>query len=152
METLLVAAGALIALGGGVATAMVHPAAGVAALIALGLAVGILLNTQLALMAFIVVATLLPFAVVPVPLLGNLKPTLLDAALTGLLLAWVFRFLGKPATGLVRTPIDPLVLVFIGLAITSFTIGVFSVTAEAARFFLKTINKLLFFFSGTTCL
>ncbi|MDP2728083.1 MAG: hypothetical protein Q8P59_11140, partial [Dehalococcoidia bacterium] len=152
LEALLVGAGVLVALGGGVATAAIHPAVGVAALMAVLVAVGILLNTQLGLMSFILVATLLPFAVFPVPLLGSLKPTFLDAALTGLLLAWVFRFLGKPATGLVRTPLDPLVLVFIGLAVVSFTIGVFSVTAEAARFFLKTINSILFFFSVTNCL
>jgi len=152
LPALLVAAGVVAALGGGIATALVHPAVGVAALMALMVALGILVNTQLGLMSFIVVATLLPFAVVPVPLLGSLKPTLLDAALTGLLLAWVFRFLGKPASGLVRTPIDPLILVFIGLAVMSFTIGVFSVTAEAFRFFLKTINSILFFFSVTNCL
>lgn len=152
LEAFLVATGVVLALAGGLATALVHPVAGVAALMGLMLALGILVNTQLGLMSFVLVAVLLPFAVVPVPLLGNLKPTLLDAALTGLLLAWVFRFLGKPATGLVRTPIDPLVLVFIGLAATSFIIGVFSVTAEAARFFLKTINSILFFFSVTNCL
>lgn len=152
LEPLLVAAGVLVAVGGGLATALIHPVAGVAALIGALVAVGILVNTQLGLMSFVLVATLVPFAVVPVPLLGNLKPTLLDAALTGLLLAWVFRFLGKPASSLVRTPLDPLVLVFIGLAFTSFTIGVFSVTAEAARFFLKTINSILFFFSVTNCL
>lgn len=152
LEIFLVALGAVAALGGGLATAAIHPVAGVAALMALMLAFGILVSTQLGLMAFILVATLLPFAVVPVPLLGSLKPTFLDAALTGLLLAWVFRFLGKPATGLVRTPLDPLVLVFIGLAIVSFTLGVFSVTAEAARFFLKTINSILFFFSVANCL
>lgn len=152
LEVLLIALAVLAALGGGVATAALHPAAGVAVLMGAMLAIGILVKTQLGLMAFILVATLLPFGVIPVPLLGSLKPTFLDAALGGLLLAWVFRFLGKPATGLVRTPLDPLILIFIGLALMSFTMGVLSVTAEAARFFLKTINSILFFFSVTNCL
>ncbi len=152
LEPLLIALAVVAALGGGVATAAVHPAAGVAALIGMMAAIGVLVNTRLGLMAFILVATLLPFAVFPVPLLGSLKPTFLDAALTGLLLAWLFRFLGKPATGLVRTPLDPFILVFIGLAMVSFTIGVESVSAEASRFFLKTINSMIFFFSVTNVL
>ena len=149
LETLLITLAVVAALGGGVLTAAIHPAAGVAVLIGLMLAVGILVNVRLGLMSFILVATLFPFAVIPVPLLGAFKLTFLDASLTGLLLAWVFRFLGKPATGLVRTPLDPLILVFVGLALVCFTMGVLSVTAEAARFFLKTLNSILFFFSVT---
>lgn len=151
LEPLLIAVAVVAALGGGVITAAVHPAAGIVVLIGAMLVAGVLLNAQLGLMSVILVITIIPFGVMPVPLLGTLKPTFLDAAMTGLLLAWVFRFLGKPATGLVRTPLDPLILLFLGLAVMSFTLGVLSVTAEATRFFLKTVNSILFFFSVTNC-
>jgi O-antigen ligase len=151
VEGLILTLGVLGALAGGLATAAINPVAGVAAIIGLVAAVGVLVNIQVGLLVFVFVATWLPFAVIPVPI-GGLKPTFIDAILTGLLFAWVFRLLAKPGTGLVRTPLDPLLLIFIGLAITSFTLGVLSVTAEVARFFLKTINSLLFFFTVTNCL
>lgn len=148
---LLIALGLVAAVAGGVTAAVINPLAGIAALIGLVIGVSVLANPSLGVMAFVGVATLLPFAVLPVPI-GGVRPTFIDAALTGLLLAWVFRFLAKPEMKLVRTPLDPLILVFIGLAITSFIIGVYSVTAEASRFFLKSVNSILFFFSVTNCL
>lgn len=136
---------------GGVLTAGVSPVAGIG--VAMGLLVGLamLVSTQIGMLGFIAVAYLLPFAVMPVPI-GGVKPTFLDATLTVLLAVWLLRLLASPGERLVLTPLDAPVLIFLGLAITSFLFGAYSVSPEVLRFFLKTINSILLYFSVTNCL
>lgn len=137
-------AGALVA-----AVTPLYAAAGLAGL-ALGWAV--LRSTQAGFLVLIGVIFLLPFGVIPIPI-GGVKLTLLDAALSGLLIVWVARLLARPQERLIITPLGGLVLVFIGLAATSLVAGLsYGITPEAFRLFLKMINSLLLFFTVLNCL
>ncbi|MBI2865542.1 MAG: O-antigen ligase family protein [Chloroflexi bacterium] len=149
-RALLVVACMLFGVVGGVVTAGVSPLAGFAAIAGLAVVAAILVSPLAGVLAFAGVAYLLPFAVIPAPV-GGVKLTLIDAALTLCLVVWVLRLLVKPEEKLVGSPIDLLVALFIGMAIASFLIGVNSVTVEATRFFLKTINSILFFYSVVNC-
>jgi polysaccharide biosynthesis protein PslJ len=93
----------------------------------------------------VAVITLLPFSVVPVRF--GFSPTFLDVSLTVLLVAWIYRAAqeGRPLVGGI---VNVLVLVYLGLALASFLLGLtYSVSPERLRLFLKGINSTLFFFS-----
>lgn len=143
---LLVGLGAAIL--GGLLAAAIHPLAGLAAIFGGGLAVAMLLSAEVGLIAVIGIAYLLPFGVIPVPI-GGLRLTFLDAAITAVLAVWLLRLLSRRDERPVTTPLDGLVLIFVGLAIVSFVIGIYSVSGEMLRFFLKTINSILFFLTVT---
>lgn len=138
-----VAAGVLA----GVITAGVAPFVGFAVLLGLAVLVGFFVSSKAGMITVISVVYLLPFAVIPVPL-GSVKLTFLDAAVTLLLVVWLLRLLLNRDMKLINTKIDFFVLLFLGLALASFVFGIDSVSAEMARFFLKTINSILFFFSA----
>lgn len=146
---------ALIAvLGGvvlGIGTAAFGPLYVVAALIGAALGVAFLRNTQVGILSFVAIATLLPFAVLPVPL-GAFKLTLIDVTLTTLLLMWLLRLLVTPGARVLVGHPGNLVLVFLLLAIVSYVSGTaYAVSAEATRLFLKIINSILFFFTVLNC-
>ncbi|MDO8674180.1 MAG: O-antigen ligase family protein [Dehalococcoidia bacterium] len=147
---LLALACVVFGLIGGVVTAAISPLAGFAAIAGLGVVAAILVNPLVGVLAFVGVAYLLPFAVVPAPI-GGVKLSFIDVALTLCLAVWVIRLLIKPEEKLIGSPLDLLIALFLGMAMASFLIGVSSVTAEVTRFFLKTINSILFFFSVINC-
>lgn len=120
----------------------------VAAGAALALAAAILQVPLRGVLSFALVAAVLPFAVVPVRVVFS--PTLIDVVLTALLAAWTTVALARRAQ-LVRTPIDSLLLAFIGLAVLSLVAGtaVADLPPERLRLFLKLLNSLLFFFGVT---
>ncbi|MBI4300592.1 MAG: O-antigen ligase family protein [Chloroflexi bacterium] len=136
----------LASLLGGYLTVAVSPLAGFGVLLGLLLAAAMLLNTQVGLLTAIAFAYLLPFGVIPIPI-GGVRLTFLDASVTALLLVLLMRLLGQKNERPVSTPLDAPVLIFIGVAIAAFILGLESTTVEAARFFLKTINSIIFYFS-----
>lgn len=142
-----------LAIGGvlGVGIAAAGPLIVVAGLAGLALGAAMLVNTRIGLLAFVGAATLLPFGVLPVPL-GPVKLTFVDVTLSVLLLVWLGRILVQPEEKLRTSGLEPLVLIFIGLAVVSFLIGTsYSTSAEAARLFLKFVNGVLLFFTTINC-
>lgn len=137
-----------VAVGLGVAAGR-NPLLPVAALAGLIGAIAVVWRTQNSLLAFIGLAIVLPFAVIPVPL-GPVKLTFIDAILTALLLMWVLRLLARPEERLQTSSIDGLVLLFILLALVSFSLGS-GYQGETVRLFLKIINSILLFFSVINC-
>jgi polysaccharide biosynthesis protein PslJ len=95
------------------------------------------------------VITLLPFAVVPVRF--GLSPTFLDISLSVVLVAWLYRATreGRPLVG---GFVNVLVLIYLGLAIASFLLGLtYGISPERLRLFFKGINSTLFFFTVLNC-
>ncbi|MBI2954154.1 MAG: O-antigen ligase family protein [Chloroflexi bacterium] len=122
-----------------------------AGLIGLGVGVGLLINAQAGLLTFVAVATLLPYGVVPVPV-GGVRLTLIDVALTALLMVWMVRLLTGADVRLEVTRLGGPLLVFILLALVSFAVGTsYYVSAESTRLFLKLINSIVFFFTVVNC-
>ncbi|HUE75680.1 MAG TPA: O-antigen ligase family protein [Chloroflexota bacterium] len=139
-----VALGITMGVGASIAPTPLYAAAALLGLISLA---AIIANSDRGIMAAIAVITLLPFGVIPVPL-GGVRLTFLDATLTLLLVVWLLRLLGR-REGLRTTPIDGLVVLLIGLAITSFVFGTAHASRpDTTRQFLKMINSLLFFFTA----
>ncbi|MBM2826350.1 MAG: hypothetical protein HW403_414 [Dehalococcoidia bacterium] len=145
---LMVAIGLVAGTFAGLVTAAVHPMAGPALLIGVLLAIACLTRRQVGTLLVVGVAYMLPFAVIPIPL-GGVRLTFLDATLSFALVLWMARLLLRPQERLVITPLDAPILLFIGLAATSFILGIDRASDEIARFFLKSINSILFYFTIT---
>jgi O-antigen ligase len=146
--------GALAVILGVVAGALmtaINPLYAAAGLVGIFVAAAILMNTQIGLYAFVGVACLLPFGVIPVPL-GSVKLTFIDVTLSALLLIWLARLLTTPGTKLQITKTGGFILIFIFLAFVSFVVGTgYGTQAETSRLFLKIINSMLFFFTVINC-
>jgi polysaccharide biosynthesis protein PslJ len=95
---------------------------------------------------FVGVAALLPFAVLPIRVV--FAPTLIDIALTALLAAWLVRAVRREEP-FVTTHLDPLLVLFIGLALVALVLGTgqSAISGETLRLFLKLVNSTLLFFS-----
>jgi O-antigen ligase len=133
----------------GAAAAFAGPLYAVAGAFAAIVGLAMLGNSRTTLLAFVAVATLLPYGVVPVSV-GGVRLTFIDITLTLLLLTWILRFLSQRETEIVATPVDLPLVLLIGLAIASFIFGTaYAVTPETTRQFLKLINSMLFFFTIT---
>ncbi len=143
----LLIAGAVVAgIAGAAATVFVHPIAGFAVLLGLTAGIAIVVSTDIGLLAMIAVVYLLPFGVMPLPI-GSVRLTFLDITLTVLLAVWLIRMLTKPEFPLITGPFDLPILAFVGLAAVSYILGVNSASNEIFRFFLKTINSILIFWT-----
>ncbi len=118
----LVALAALVGVFGGLAVAMGNPVVPFAALLAL-IALPWLATRPLAdLMLVIGTVMLLPFATLPVRL-AVFTPTLLEVGLLFLYMAWFLLLLFNTGEGLVRTPLDGWVLVFLAGTLFAFLLG-----------------------------
>lgn len=106
-------------------------------------------STEVGLFSLVAVITLLPFAVVPVPL-GTFKLTALDVTLVLLLLVWIARILVARDESLRVSGVEPYIVVFVALCVFSFLIGT-GTTSETMRLFLKMINSVLLFFTVVNC-
>jgi O-antigen ligase len=138
-----------VGLACGALAAFAGPLYAVAGLLAVAVGMAMVMDTRVALLVFLGVATVLPYGVGPISI-GGVKPTFIDVALSLLLLTWVLRFLGGRDPQLVATPVDLPLIVLIGLAVASFVFGTaYAVTAETTRQFLKLLNSMLFFFTIT---
>lgn len=140
-----VALALLIGALGGIVIVVTSPIVLVAALAGLAAAVAVLRSPLVGLLLFVAVATLLPFAVIPVSLGAQL--TVLDATLSLLLLVWVVRLLAR-GSSLELTAPGALLFAFLGLAVAAFVNGTtVSLTPEIVRRFLKLVNSVLIFFA-----
>jgi O-antigen ligase len=118
----------------------------VGALLGVAFLVAILREIRVAIFGFVFVATLLPFAVIPVSL-GVVKPTLVDLCLGSALLVWALRLLADRREGLRSSGVDLPVLLFIGVALTAFVLGTaYQTTSSDARLFLEYLDSIVLFF------
>lgn len=129
----------------GISAAAASPLLPVGVLCGLAGLVTVLRSPLMAILAFVLAACLLPFAVIPVRI--GVSLTLIDVALTLLLAVWVARSLRR-RDPLATTPIDGLLVLFIGIAVASFVLGsgYAAIAGEQFRLFLKLVNSMLFFF------
>ncbi len=119
---LVLLGGSLLALALAALVAFTSPVVALAAVVALAVGVIILSSIDYALYAVIGVATLLPFASIPINL--GFNPTFLDLALLLLFAIWFARLLTRQdGLRLKFTTLGPALLAFITLAIFSFVIG-----------------------------
>jgi O-antigen ligase len=128
----------------GVAASIVEPVPLVAAAAAVIFMVGVLRSPMLGLTGFVVVATLLPFAVLPVRLF--FAPTFVDITLSAFLCSWLIRAARRhESIHLSRRHV--LLAAFMALATVSLILGagLAVLSAEHIRLFLKLLNSLLFF-------
>lgn len=136
-----------LAIAGGLLTAAVHPLAGFGLLVGAGVGLGMLFKLDVALMAFVGTVYLLPFAKIPLRI--GVSLTFLDVILTVLLLTWLGRAVARRDGELAGSPVHPLVLIFLGLILTSLMLGIQSMTGDLMRLFLKLLNSIIFFFTIT---
>lgn len=139
---LLMAAGLVL----GAAVAVLSPLVVVAGLVGLaGLAV-LFSSVQAGFVAVILIATLLPFAAVPVNV--GFYPTFLDMAIGALLVLWLLRLLARPDERLQGSSINIPLLVFIALACVSFVLGTaYSMSRDVIRHFGEIVLALLVYFA-----
>jgi hypothetical protein len=139
---LAVAAGAAAA----VSLLAVQPVVAAMCLLTLLACLAVLRAPFLGVVVFVALAALVPFAVLPVRVV--FAPTLVDIALTVLLVAWLGRVLHRDEP-LVTTHVDQLVVLFAGLAVVALVLGSGQspLSGEIARLFLKLINSTLLLFS-----
>lgn len=145
------AGGVGLAVAGGVAAgalaAFAGPLYALAGLVGVAVGLVMLASAQLTLLAFVAVATLLPYGVIPVSI-GGVRPTFLDVTLGLLLMTWVFGLLARKHATFVSTPVNGALALFLGLAVAAFVFGTaYAVTPETTRQFLKLLNSTLFFFT-----
>ena len=135
---LALAAGALIALG--------SPAIAFALALAVVAAVVVLSSIEYGLYALIAVAVLLPFGAVPLNL--GFNPTFLDLALVAVFGVWVARALTRQEESFVATPLGVPILVFLVLAVFSFTAGLAyaPLDREVLRHFGEVLTCVSLFF------
>lgn len=145
---LLIGACLVVAVAAGLLTAAVHPLAGFGLLVGAGVGLGMLLKLDVGLMAFVGTVYLLPFAKIPLRI--GVSLTFLDVILTVLLLTWIGRAVARRDGALAGSPVHPLVLVFLGLILTSLMLGIQSMTGDLLRLFLKLLNSIIFFFTITS--
>lgn len=130
----------------GLAVDLASPVYVVGGIIGIVCLAAMLRDVRVALLGFIAVATLLPFAVIPVPI-GVVKLTLVDVCLGSALLVWAMRLLSDRAEALRGSGVDLPVLLYLGVALTAFVLGTaYQTTSSDMRLFLKYLDSVIFFF------
>ena len=146
-RTIIIAVGmAAVGLLLGGAAALLSPAVVLAGLIGLAGMVVLLSSVQAGFVAIILIATLLPFAALPINV--GFYPTFLDIAIAALLVLWFLRLLARPDERLVTSPLNGPLAIFIGLACLSFVLGTaYSMSRETIRHFGEIVLALLVYFA-----
>lgn len=135
-----------IGVGLGLAIDLASPPYVVAGLLGVVFLAAILREIRVAIFSFVAVATLLPFAVIPVPI-GVVKLTLVDLCLGGALLVWILRLLADRRESLRSSGVDLPVLLYVGVCLTALILGTaYQTTSADMRLFLKFLNSVIFFF------
>ena len=113
-------------------------------LAALVIIVATLRYPLIGLLAFVAIATLLPFAVVPVRIV--VSPTLVDVSLGAFLAAWLARVLHRKDTLHLNAPVAA-VAAFVWITVAALVAGtaIARLGAEDARLFMKLVNSVLLF-------
>jgi O-antigen ligase len=139
----------LVGVGCGALAALVNPIYAVGGVVAALAAVVVASSRRLSFLAFLAVATLLPFAVLPVSI-GGIKPTLIDATVTLLLVTWLLGLVTRRESWRDGTPLDTPLALFVAVSFAAFVLGTaYAVTAEGTRQYFKLVNSTLFFFTVT---
>src|SRR5262245_29925523 len=110
-----------IGVGAGALVAAVNPLIPLAVVAALLPLPWLLTRPLWDLLAAIAIIVLLPFATLPVKI--GATPTFLEIALLGGLGVWAFMLARRPELGLRRSPLDGLVLLFVGVSVFAFVLG-----------------------------
>ena len=145
-RALAILAGAAIGVLGGVfalLVVMAGPVMAFGALIGLAAALYVLTSLHSALYAMFAVIALLPFANLPVDL--GVTPTLLDGALGAFMLVYLMQWTSGQRRLLRSTPLTPVVLLFIGIMLFAFLMGLrhAPLTARVLRNVLEMVLSLL---------
>jgi O-antigen ligase len=139
---------ALIALGlalGG-AAALLSPVVVVAGLFGVAALLVLVSSLQVSFIAIILIATVLPFAALPVNV--GFYPTFLDIAIGILLILWFLRLLARPDEELRGSPVNAPLLVFIALACLAFVLGTaYSMSRDVIRHFGEIVLALVVYFA-----
>jgi O-antigen ligase len=142
----------VVGVGCGALAALVNPLYAVGGVVAGLIGAVVASDRRLSFLAFLAVAALLPYGVLPVSI-GGIKPTLIDATVTLLLVSWLVGLLTRRETWRPATPADLPLLLFVALSFAAFVLGTaYAVTAEGTRQYFKLVNCTLFFFTATQML
>lgn len=147
---LLVIIAALLAIGvsvgGGWLIVEVGALPVIVLLVAMGVALWMLYDIEVAYLGVIGIITLLPFASLPFSI--GFKPTFLDLALMGLFAVWLLPYLLGEEQRFEATPLGALVLVFAVMAVGTFVAGLghAALTVTLIRRFAETLLSLALFY------
>ncbi|MBN1953589.1 MAG: O-antigen ligase family protein [Anaerolineae bacterium] len=135
-----------LAIAGGYLLAEFNPLYAIAGVAALGLALWMLRDIEVAYWAVIGIACLFPFASFPFSI--GFTPTFLDAALGALFLAWLLRIMSGRQQRLETTSLGGPVAVFLLLALVAFLLGLghAPLTSYVVRHFAEIILSVTLFF------
>ncbi len=120
-------------------TVLISPLISLGLVLGIGAGLYILTNLQAGLYVVIAMIALLPFATLPFKL--ALTPTLLDMALGGFLLVYLFEWMTGHRTRFRFVPAHALIVTFIGFMVFSFVAGLghASITANVLRKFVELV-------------
>lgn len=139
-----------VGIAGGAAVAFGPFWAAFVALIGLGCAVALLLNTNIGIAAVLLIATVLPFGTLPFK--AVITPNFLELALLALMGVWLLRLLTRPDQPLELTPLGLPLIGFVGLTLFSFLIGSGGHPGSLLLHnYFKFLLAVLFFFSVANC-
>lgn len=139
-----------LGVAGGAAVAFGPFWAAFAALIGLGCAAALLLNTRTGIAAALLIATVLPFGTLPFK--AVITPNFLELTLLALLGVWLLRLLTHPEERLELTPLGLPLIGFVGLTLFSFVIGSGGHPSSLLLHnYFKFLLAILFFFSIANC-
>lgn len=132
----------LIGAGLGFMIAVMGPLLALAATLGLLAGLYIITDVSAALYAIIAVVLLLPFGVFPVKI--AITPTLLDLALGGFLLVYLFQWMTGRRGGLRLTPAHALIIVYVMWLVLAFALGLrhASPTSATIRQFAETLLSI----------
>lgn len=132
----------LLGVGVGVVVVIGSPVGALALVLGLAAAVAVAASLHVGLLALVGIASLLPFAVIPVRV--GVQLTAVDALLGAILLGWLVRLVGRDRR-LELPPACCLVVLYVGVAVTALLAGAAyaPVTGAVARSFLKYVAAIL---------
>jgi polysaccharide biosynthesis protein PslJ len=140
---LLVAGLLLVGLVAGGVVALVTPVYVAAGLVGVVVGLVLLSSPQASLLALVGVATLLPFAAIPLPI--GFVPTFLDVVLLTFFVGWLARVVTHPEERLLSTPLNGPLLAFLGLAVISLVMSQ-GLNQSIARYFVEMLLAITLFF------
>jgi O-antigen ligase len=115
----------------------------VGGLVGVAAALILISSPQASLLALVAVATLLPFAAIPLPI--GFVPTFLDVALIAFFLGWLARLVTRPEERLLATPVNGPLLAFMALAVISLAMSQ-GLNQSIARNFVEMLLAMALFF------
>ncbi|MBN1890252.1 MAG: O-antigen ligase family protein [Thermoflexales bacterium] len=108
--------------------------------------VWVLRDVEAAYLAILAIICLLPFGALPLPF--SPKPTFLDLVVLALFVVWLARLATGKQRELIATPLGLPVVIFFGLAVATFVIGLghASLDKSVARRFAELLASILLYF------